>query len=39
MTALENSYNLKSAVLDTETEINARIASQMVDAKPTLRRF
>jgi hypothetical protein len=39
MTALENSYNLKSAVLDTEAEINARIASHIINAKPTLWRF
>jgi signal transduction histidine kinase len=34
-----SSYWLQKAVIDTEAEINARLASQVINANPTLWRF
>jgi len=34
-----SSYNLQQAVIDTETEINAGIATQIINANPGLWRF
>jgi len=34
-----SSYKLQQALIDTETEINARIASQVINANPTFWRF